>query len=276
MENITNITTNINRSVAQIDVNNVSSVVTACSGLGEKSEFYIERKMYSELAKDLVASTLNKLVCSGAQLAGFSEYILSGDKVVAEIIEREIAVELKKLNCPQMSVRTEYSDINNAFCATAVGINAPQKQEIVSGDIVVGFESSGLHVNGFSKIKELYRDGEIDNNDIMSYLKVSYNYYPEVIELYNKNKIKLGVNISKGGIYYCLNQVLPKGLSVDLNLKHIAPQPVFEKLKNLTGDDFFSTFNGGIGFCLIADRASDEIFFKESRKYNPIVLGVVV
>ena len=275
MENITNITTNINRSVAQIETNKATSVVTACSGLGEKSEFYLERNMYVELAKDLIASTFNKLACSGAEIAGFSEYLLTKDKSVSEIIEREISCELKKYNCPQMSVRTEFSAQNSAFCGMALGLNAPEKQEIVSGDIVIGFESSGLHVNGFSKINELYKSGLLTEEDVLDCLTVSYNYYPEVVELYQKGKIKLGINISKGGIYNCLNKVLPKGLTMDLNLKHIAPQPLFNKLRDLTGDEFYDTFNCGIGFCLIAERACDEIFFQASQKYNPIVLGVI-
>lgn len=275
MENITNITTNINRSVAQIETNNATSVVTACSGLGQKSEFYIERKMYTELAKDLVASCMNKLACSGAKLAGFSEYLLSKNKSEIDAIEREIAAELKNYNCPQMSVRTEYSDINSAFCGVALGINATNKEDIVSGDIIIGLESSGLHVNGFSKIKELYNSGILSEEDITTCLKESYNYYPEVTELMETGKIKTGINISKGGINYCIEKVLPKGLKADLNLKHISSQPIFEKLKEITGDEFYNLFNAGIGFCLITERACDEIFFQSCKKYNPIVLGVI-
>lgn len=275
MENITSITTNLNRSVGQIETKNTSSIVTACSGLGIKAEFFLERKMYKELAQDIVAATFNKLACSGAEIVGFSEYLLSENKSLTDIIEIEIGSELKKYNCPQMSVRTEFSNTNSAFCGLALGINPVQKQEITSGDIVIGLESSGLHVNGFSKIKELFLAGHLNDEDLAQCLKVSYNYYNEVFELYQKGKIKLGVNISKGGIYYCLNKVLPKNLKADLNLKHISKQPVFEKLISITGDDFYNIFNGGIGFCLIAERASDEIFFQNCKKYNPIVLGVI-
>lgn len=275
MENITSITTNLNRSVSQIDTKQTSSIVTACSGLGVKSEFYLERKMYKELAQDIVASTFNKLACSGAEVVGFSQYLLSKDKTTTDIIELEIGSELKKYNCKQMSVRTEFSDSNSAFCGLALGIDPVEKQEIVSGDIVIGLKSSGLHVNGFSKIKELYKTNQLTEDELLECLKVSYNYYPEIFDLYKNGKIKLGINISKGGILYCLNKVLPKGLNADLNLKHISIEPIFEKLKDITGDEFYNIFNGGIGFCMIAERASDEIFFQECQKYQPIVLGVI-
>ena len=276
-ENITNINCNSNRSVAQIGINdNISTLITAVSGLGEKAEFLLDRKMYSTIAKDLISSVFNKVAGIGGSIIGVSEYLLTKDKSVSEIIDRELSIELKRLNCPQLSVRLETSDRYSAFNATAVAKNSIINKPIVSGDIVIGLASSGLHVNGFSLIKELYYKGKLTEADMTDILQPSYNYYPEVVDLIKKEKIKLGVNITKGGIYYCLNKVLPKGLKADLNLKHIPHQPVFDKLKTITEEnEFYTAFNAGIGFCLIAERACDEIFFQACRKYEPIVLGVI-
>lgn len=276
-QNITNINCNVNRSVGQIRLNGtgVSSIVSAVSGLGEKTNLLLKKGMYSTLAKDIVSSSFNKLASTGADIMGFSQYILSADKSVAEEVERELALELKKYNCSSMSVKTEHSGDNSAFCGIALGINSVQKEEIVEGDIIIALSSDGLHFNGYEKVDALYKGGFFTDEEYEDALKPALNYYYDVIDLYKKDKIKLGVNITKGGIYNCLNKVLPKGLKADLNLKHIPPQPIFDKLKELAGDEFYSTFNAGIGFCLIAERASDEVFFKECQKYNPIILGVI-
>ena len=271
-QNITNIKTNINRSVGTIQLQeHTNGIVTACGSLGSKFEMLYKREMYSEIAQDIVSSALNKLACTGAKLIGFSEYIKTDSKEIAEIIEREISSEIKKYNCEEMSVKIETGNtgINNSVCGFALGINPIEKEEIVSGDIVVGLASNGLHFNGYE-----YLEG-FDERDIIETLKPAYNYYNDIMELYKNSKIKLGVNITKGGIYHCLNKVLPKGLTADLNLKHILKQPVFEKLRETTGNEFYSLFNAGIGYCLITDRASNEIFFEECQKYDPIVLGVI-
>lgn len=275
-QNITNIKTNINRSVGTIRLkDSANEIVTACGSLGSKFEMLYERKMYSEIAQDIVSSALNKLACTGATLVGFSEYIKTDSKEISEIIEREISSELKKYNCEEMSVKIEnagangVNGINNSVCGFALGINPIEKEEIISGDIVIGLASNGLHFNGYEYIKDF------DPKDIVEALKPAYNYYNDIMTLYRNSKIKLGVNITKGGIYHCLNKVLPKGLTADLNLKHILKQPVFETLKETTGNEFYSLFNAGIGYCLITDRASNEIFFEECQKYDPIVLGVI-
>ena len=276
-KNITNINCNINRSVGQVKLNgiDINSIVTAFSGLGEKTNLLVKHNMYSTLAKDIVSSSFNKLASTGADIIGFSQYLLSDEKPASEEVEKELALELKKYNCSSMSVKIEQSGDNSAFCGLALGVNSIQKEEIVSGDIVIGLASDGLHFNGYEKVSALYKGGFLSDEEYKDTLKPALNYYYDVIDLYKKNKIKLGVNITKGGIYTCLNKVLPKGLKADLNLKHIPPQPIFEKLKDLTGDEFYNIFNGGIGFCLIAERACDEIFFKECQKYNPIILGVI-
>jgi phosphoribosylaminoimidazole (AIR) synthetase len=90
-----------------------------------------------------------------------------------------------------------------------------------------------------------------------------------------KGKIKDCANITAGGIYANLNRILPKGLKANLNLKHIPNQPIYQKLYEICGDEIFDVFNAGIGFCMVAERACNEIFFEDCQKYNPIILGVI-
>ena len=97
-QNITNIKTNINRSVGVIELTErTNSIITACGSLGEKFELLYKREMYSVIAQDIVSASLNKLACTGAEFVGFSEYIKTDTREIAEIIEREISSELKNL-----------------------------------------------------------------------------------------------------------------------------------------------------------------------------------
>lgn len=283
--NIKNINSNISRFAGVVNITQtdcVTGLATTCDGIGSKVMTLYERKLYNNIAKDLIAVNMNNLACSGAKLVGFSDYIavnkLESDAITG--IVNELNIELQKYNCPLLGGET--SEVNSLItknqmdiCGFSIGINPIKKEKIVSGDIVIGLSSSGIHTNGFSLIRKLYHEGQLTDADLNECLKPSHNYYNEIIDLYNKGKIKDCANITAGGIYANLNRILPKGLKANLNLKHIPKQPIYEKLYQICGDEMYDVFNAGIGFCMVAERASNEIFFEDCQKYNPIVLGVI-
>ena len=262
---------------------NVKGLVTSCNSVGSKISALYERKLYKTIALDLAAANLNELACSGCRAVGFADYITadnSSNNDGITQIRKELNTILKEYNCPILGGQIREDDYvikenNIDICGFALGINPISKPKIVSGDIVVGLSSNGLHITGFSLVRKLYLEGRLTEEEYCACLAPSYIYYKEVVNLFKQQKIKDCVNITCGGIYGSVNRILPKGLKADLNLKHIPPQPIFNKIKELCPDEFYNIFNAGIGFCLIAERASNEIFFEDCKKFNPIVLGVI-
>jgi len=261
----------------------VKSIVTSCNSIGSKISDLYERKLYKTIAVDLAAANLNELACSGCRAAGFADYFAANNLYNndgLQCIKDELQNILDEYDCPALGgqLREDESVIrenNIDVCGFAIGINPVHKPEIVSGDIVVGLSSNGIHTTGFSLVKKLYLEGKLTEEEYIKCLEPSFIYYREVLNLFETKKIKDAVNITCGGIYGSLNKILPKGLKADLNLKHIPHQPVFDKLKEICPDIFYEIFNAGIGFCLIAERATNEVFFGECKKFNPIVLGVI-
>src|SRR5574344_577751 len=175
------------------------SMVVCCDGIGSKVLPLYEKKMYKQIAVDLVAANLNDLVTKGANALAFVDYIainkLDNDAVF-EIV-KELKFELAKYNCELLGGETsELSELINKIdiSGTAIGFVSENInfEKIVSNDIVIGLKSSGVHANGFSLIRHNF-----DNLD--EFLIPTYNYYNEIIKCINQVLIKFCANIRGGG-----------------------------------------------------------------------------
>lgn len=284
-EKIKEVNSNISKfgGITKLGINcTISAIATTCNGIGSKVISLYEKSDYKTIANDLAAANLNKLVCSGASAIGFNDYIatnkLDTDSVTAII--KELTNELSKYNCPLLTGKTSILDNvithkNIDICGFVFGANPVKKQIINSGDIIIALVSNGIQTTGFSKIKKLYSENKLTEEEFNMGLAPSYNYYNAVLPLIKKGLIKSATNITTGGIIKNLSELLSDEQKLNLNLHHIPEQPLFNKLKEIySQDEFYSTFNAGIGLCMIVDRAYPEIFEK-CNEFDPFVLGTV-
>lgn len=263
------------------------NLVTCCDGIGSKIIPLYEKKLYKTIAVDVVAANLNDLVCAGAAAVGFVDYLavnkLDSDAVF-EIIDG-IEEELKKCNCKLLGGETsEISELitenNIDISGFAVGLVKDgyelNKNNVKSGDIIIGLKSSGVHANGFSLIRKLHRENKITDLEFEVSLAPTYIYYNCVLELANKKLIKSCANITGGGIVLNLVRSVPENLSVKLDFEKIPTQEIFEKLKKLCGEEFYEVFNAGVGFCLVADESNKEEIFEITKEFSPFILGKII
>ncbi len=227
------------------------------SGICNKLKPLYERKMYDVIAKDLVAVNMNKFAAAGKLLKGFSCYLGMNSPEIINSLKEELA----KYDCEL----TNYiiSDSNNIeISATGIGYQAYEKKKVESGDIIIAFKSNGLHTSGFSRL----------NNIKDKYLVPSFNYYNEVIELFEKGLIKDAIPITHG-IEKGLKKIITQDMM--LNFQHIPEQQIFVELKEQFDNDIYNYFNGGVGFCIVTDMAHKEFFSEECAKYEPFVIGYI-
>lgn len=260
------------------------NLVTCCDGIGSKIIPLYEKKLYKTIATDVVAANLNDLVCSGATAVGFVDYLavnkLDSDAVF-EIIQG-IDEELKKCNCKLLGGETsEISELitqnNIDISGFAIGLIKDgcelDKNNVKKNDIVIGLCSSGIHANGFSLIRKLHKEEKLSDSEFETSLAPTYIYYNCVLESVKKTLIKSCANITGGGILANLNRSIPDNLNVELDFDKIPSQNVFEKLKNICGEEFYEVFNAGVGFCIIADESSKEEIFEICKEFKPFVFG---
>lgn len=259
-------------------------LVTCCDGIGSKIIPLYEKKMYKTIAIDVVAANLNDLVCSGATAVGFVDYLavnkLDSDAVF-EIVQG-INDELQKCNCKLLGGETsEISELitqnNIDISGFAIGLikegNELDKKNVNENDIVIGLCSSGIHANGFSLIRKLHKEKQISDSEFKTCLAPTYIYYNCVLELIQNKLVETCANITGGGILSNLIRVIPENLDVNLDFTKIPKQDVFEKLKNICGNELHDVFNAGVGFCLVAKEANKDEIFEICKDFKPFVFG---
>lgn len=259
-------------------------ILTCCDGIGSKIIPLYERKMYKEIAVDLIAANLNDLATRPANAISFQDYIAVNkldSYAVAEIII-ELERELKKYGCRLTGGET--SEVPHLLregvidiCGFAVGIEKNLTvQHVEAGDVVIGLKSSGIHANGFTLIRKFLDEDKISNIEFEEMLVPAYVYFNEVQTLWDSGLIKAAANITGGGIFNNLIRVIPENLDVELDYNLIPTQPVFKKLKMLAGDEVYEVFNCGAGFCVIAREECAAKITEICREYEPFIFGKVV
>lgn len=258
-------------------------LLTCCDGIGSKIIPLYEKKMFREIAVDLIAANLNDMATRPARAVSFADYIAVNrlDSSAISAIITELENELQKYDCELIGGETSemphlLRDGVIDICGFAIGIEKDIKLlPVQSGDIVIGLKSSGIHANGFTLIRKLFTDGKLSDVEFEETLVPAYIYYNEIQSLWDNNLIKAAANITGGGIFDNLIRVIPEGLTLELNYNNIPAQGIFEKLKKITGDEMYKVFNCGAGFCVVA--ASDNLAGIEEicRNYEPFILGRV-
>ena len=85
-------------------------------------------------------------------------------------------------------------------------------------------------------------------------------------------------HITGGGLVNNLIRIVPKNLSLNINLSKIKILKIFKwlKKKNIKDSEMLKTFNCGVGFCLIVNKKNinkvNNIF---SREYKPYQIGFI-
>lgn len=251
-------------------------LVQSIDGVGTKMMVAKMMQKFDTIGIDLVSATTNDILVLGAKPLTLLDYI-ANDKLKPEIIEQivsGIVVACKENNISLVGGETAempgtYLPGENDLVGVVTGVvektKAIEGKNIVEGDIVATFPSSGLHTNGYSlarkllfevagyRVKSQFQDftHSIGEELLIPHL----NYTNPVLSILSKNiPIKGMAHITGGGLLENLPRVLPKNCSVEIHKKQIPERPIFSllrKLGNLNDDQMYRTFNMGAGLVLI-------------------------
>ena len=159
--------------------------------------------------------------------------------------------------------------------------------KIKEGDIVIALESSGIHTNGYTLVRQIMKkypqilkekvDGK---NFIDAILEPHRCYYNALKDLFNKNWIT-GLAHITGGICENLNRILPSNLRAKIDASKYQILDIFKLLKNTANIDekeMLRTFNLGVGLTVVAKKeyAKDIIKHMKSKKINSYIIGEIV
>ena len=277
-------------------------IVTSTDGVGTKVEIANKIQKFDTIGIDLVAMSVNDLIVQGAKPLFFLDYIAVEKikkKVVLDII-KGIVKGCSKASCSLVGGETAelpglYQNAHFDLAGFAVGIvdksKLLPKNNIKNNDVLIGLPSNGIHSNGFSLIRAIFKEKKISykkkfysNNafgDIL--LKPTLIYVKPIQKFIDKFDIKGISHITGGGITENLSRILPKNVGAEILIDQLdfhKKNSIFNWLNQnckLSQKEMLKTFNCGIGMILIIKRKDLEKLSTFSKKIKqPIrVLGKI-
>jgi len=257
-------------------------LVSGTDGVGTKLKLAIETDLHEGIGLDLVAMCVNDVVVQGAEPLFFLDYFATGklEPAVAETVIAGIARGCREAGCaliggetaemPGVYAKGDY-DLAG-FCVGAVERGRLMPIETMPGDILIGLPSTGLHANGFSLVRKLIADHQLDltapapfapEQSLGSALLVPTQLYVKpVLHLLNQfnqdadKVIRAISHITGGGLTDNLPRVLGNAVRPRLSEDSLGLPPLFDWLQTLGDLDSASmrrTFNCGIGCVLVVN-----------------------
>ena len=230
---------------------------------------------------DLVAMCVNDVITCGAKPLYFLDYICTSDillhgELVKELVNG-IAEGCKQSGCsllggetaehPQRLATVPPIRDMSGFCTGIVEENEIIDGRLIkAGDVVIGIESSGLHSNGYSLIRDMlfrhkiflnggYEDGTMkDSSPTPELLNPTIIYAPVVASLIKDFPILGMAHITGGGIPGNLPRCIPDGLTAQVDYNSWPMPKLFSKIMlagEIVEEEMKKTFNMGIGYCLV-------------------------
>ena len=156
--------------------------------------------------------------------------------------------------------------------------------------MAVGVFSNGLHTNGYSLGRKLIFDTlGLSTSDALPGHSVSVgdcllaphtNYSSLIGQVLNKGiNIKSISHITGGGLVDNVPRVIPKNVSLEVDINSWNKIPIFDFLKNnldIETKDLYQTFNMGVGLVFIVEQSEKDRLISLIGKDSCSEIGVVV
>ncbi len=251
-------------------------LVAANDGVGTKVKIAIETGRHDTIGIDLVAMSVNDLVVQGAEPLFFLDYYACGklEPEVGAAVVAGISLGCREAGCALIGGETAempgvYSGDDYDLAGFAVGAAERgallPRQDIATGDAIIGLVSSGVHSNGFSLVRKVVEKSGLawsapapfapDQTLGDAILTPTRIYVKSCLAaIRGTDAVKGLAHITGGGFPDNIPRVLPKGLGARINLARVPVKPVFKWLAsagNIEQNEMLRTFNCGIGMIVI-------------------------
>ena len=272
-------------------------IAASTDGVGTKLKLAFELDHHESVGVDLVAMSVNDLLCVGAQPLFFLDYFATGKlkPKTARAVMKGIVKGCKEAGVALVGGETAempglYSKGEYDLAGFAVGMvnrrQLLQPRSIKSGDVLIGLASSGFHSNGFSLLRKLLdREPKRNRARLAKKLLTPTKIYTAAIQpLIEERLLKAAVHITGGGfsnlarLFADASSVRPLAFDVELPLRGRAEVFDWISVKDVTFFEQVRTFNLGIGMILVVDQKNSSKVLQRLKRarYKSWVIGQVV
>ena len=278
------------------------TLVSGTDGVGTKLKLAFLLNKHDTIGIDCVAMCVNDIACAGAEPLFFLDYIACGKNEPEKIstIVKGVAEGCKQAGAALIGGETAempgfYPEDEYDLAGFAVGI-IDQKQLITGanmkqGDTLIGIASSGIHSNGYSLVRKVFRMqketldtyyeslGGTLGETLLTPTKI---YVKTLQSLKNGNvKVKACSHITGGGFYENIPRMLPEGIHAMIRKNSYTIPPIFSMLSkdgDIEEKIMYNTYNMGIGMLIAVDSkdADKAVKLIESAGEKAYIIGEAV
>ncbi|MBP3960588.1 phosphoribosylformylglycinamidine cyclo-ligase [Gemmata sp. G18] len=261
-------------------------LITCTDGVGSKLKVACMVGKFDTVGIDLVAMSVNDLICTGGEPLTFLDYLAmpKDDPDLTSLLVKGIADGCLESGCALVGGETAilpdfYQPGDFDLAGFAAGVVERDKiidgRAIRAGDAVIGLASSGIHSNGYSLVRKVVFEaaglkvtdrvpelGKTVGEELLTPTRLYVKPIRRLLDAH-ANMIHGLANITGGGLPDNVGRILPPDKHVHVNRSSWPAAPVFtwlQKCGNVADAEMFRVFNMGIGFVVIADpNAADGI-----------------
>lgn len=272
-------------------------LVSGTDGVGTKLKIAFLMDKHDTVGIDCVAMCVNDVACSGAKPLFFLDYVAVGKNIPEKVeqIVKGVAEGCVQAGCALVGGETAempgfYPVDEYDLAGFCVGMGDRDKlvdgKNLRAGDVLIGVESSGLHSNGFSLVRKVFRITEdrlkLHMNDLgktlgEELLTPTKIYVKPLLELMSKVDVHAISHITGGGFYENIPRMIEGDLTAVIEKSKVPVKPIFKIIQNegIPERDMFNTFNMGIGLCIAVapDKADETVRILESCGEKAHIIG---
>jgi len=261
-------------------------LVNCTDGVGSKLKIARLMGRYDTVGIDLVAMSVNDLICTGGEPLVFLDYLAmhADDTALTLEIMKGVSAGCIQAGCSLTGGETAIlpdfyapGDFDLAgFCTGVVERDAiVDGRKIQPGDAILGLPSSGFHSNGYSLVRKVvFERAQLTATDAVPELGTTVGeallepttiYVKPILAMlktYGEHVSGLA-NVTGGGIPDNLGRILPPGLRAVIARDRWPRPAVFpwlQKLGSIDEAEMDRVFNQGLGFLIVCrPEAADAI-----------------
>lgn len=250
------------------------TLVSGTDGVGTKLKLAFLLDKHDTIGIDCVAMCVNDIACAGGEPLFFLDYIACGKnfpekiaEIVSGVAEGCIQSDAALIGGETAELPGFYPEDEYDLAGFAVGV--VDEKDIITGadlnakDVLIGMASSGVHSNGFSLVRKIFK---MDKETLNTYhdelgktlgeaLLAPTKIYVKALRSVKEAgvRIKACSHITGGGFYENVPRMLPEGKHAVIEKSSYEVPAIFKMMAregSVEEKMMYNTYNMGIGMVL--------------------------
>ena len=257
-------------------------LLSGTDGCGTKVKLAFLLDKHDTIGIDCVAMCVNDVACAGGEPLFFLDYIACGKNYPEKIatIVSGVAEGCKQSGCALIGGETaEHPGLmpEDEYDLAGFAVGVVDEKDIITGadlkagDVLIGMASTGVHSNGFSLVRKIFK---MDKETLKTYHEELGTTLGEALlaptRIYVKAlrsikdagvRVKACSHITGGGFYENIPRMLPEGKYAMIQKDSYEIPPIFKMMARegkVEEQMMYNTYNMGLGMILAVDPADVE------------------